>query len=280
MGYVVFDTETVPDYTVWQPPAADTLPASPATEASDDSQSPNQEPPKPKRGRPRKNALPVDATPRIKRGVMPPLYACRPVVIAYAALDDDFRVHAFGCAGPQQYGMDEKRLLTEWSNFLTLNRPTIVTWFGRSFDMPVISLRSFRWGVAQPWHDREYRARYNEDRHIDLGDVMSEHGLIGRTGFKLDTIAKLMGLPGKDGIDGSMVEQLIGDGQSQSVEKYCRGDVLQTTLIFMRFMLMRGRISAATYSAAAERMVDTAKETTPELVARIDCTKLLLRETD
>lgn len=278
MGYVVFDIETVPDYTVWQPPPADIVPASTEASAAPQPAPSSEEPPKPKRGRPRKNPLPVGTTTRIKPGVMPPLYAHRPVVIAYAALDDDLRVRGFGCAGPQQYGADEKRLLTEWSNFLTLNRPTIVTWFGRSFDMPVISLRSFRWGVAQPWHNREYRARYNEDRHIDLGDVMSEHGLIGRTGFKLDAIAKLMGLPGKDGIDGSMVEQLVKDGEIESVENYCRGDVLQTTLIFLRFMLMRGHVSAEGYATAVERMLDTAKETVPGLVARIDFAKLLLRE--
>ena len=68
-----------------------------------------------------------------------------------------------------------------------------------------------------------------------------------------NALAKLIGLPGKTGIDGSMVQQLWEDGRLDDIHRYCRTDVIQTYFLFLRVELMRGRITQQEYDAAAER---------------------------
>ena len=82
-------------------------------------------------------------------------------------------------------------------------------------------LRCLRHGV--PLHfffnDRDYRYRYTDAGHIDLYDFLSEHGA-ARVG-SLDAVARVIGLPGKVGVDGSQVEGLYNAGQLQLIKNYC-----------------------------------------------------------
>jgi len=66
---------------------------------------------------------------------------------------------------------------------------------------------------------------------------------------KLDQIARLIGLPGKVGIDGSQVEGLFLDGRLDLIESYCLADVAQTALLLLRFRLLQGKLAPADYRA-------------------------------
>jgi predicted PolB exonuclease-like 3'-5' exonuclease len=61
----------------------------------------------------------------------------------------------------------------------------------------------------------------------------------------LDQLAKLMGLPGKLGMDGSAVWQAWQDGKIDEIRDYCETDVVNTYLVYLRFQLMRGVMTAA-----------------------------------
>ncbi len=65
----------------------------------------------------------------------------------------------------------------------------------------------------------------------------------------LDQIAKLAGLPGKLGMDGSKVWDAYREGRLQEIRDYCETDVVNTWLVFLRFQLMRGAIDAAQHAA-------------------------------
>jgi predicted PolB exonuclease-like 3'-5' exonuclease len=72
-----------------------------------------------------------------------------------------------------------------------------------------------------------------------------------RANAPLDQLAKLMGLPGKLGMDGGAVWQAWLEGRITEVRDYCETDVVNTYLVYLRFQQMRGVLSAAAHDAEA-----------------------------
>jgi 3'-5' exonuclease len=207
----------------------------------------------------------------------PPTWAHRIIVIGCLWLGHDYQLKRFGVIGgepvpsaaadapPPPGGGPaagspadhrERALLEDFSRFVGRARPVLVTYNGRSFDLPVIVMRSLCHAIALPWYyrDRDVRYRYSAEGHLDLCDWLAEHGA-ARAG-KLDAIARLIGLPGKAGIDGSQVEGLYRAGQLASIQSYCLADVAQTALLFLRFRLLQGQIAPERYRERTTALLD------------------------
>src|SRR4029077_9114920 len=153
----------------------------------------------------------------------PPLYACRPVVLGVMWLDATLAVRRIGTFGE---GKDEAGMMADFADFMGKWRPQVITWNGRGFDLPVLALRALRFGLNFGWYYRGegYRYRFSEEGHLDLCDVISDHGAAKMT--SLDGAARIIGLPGKgkDGVDGSQVEGLFHAGQIEALRHYCLSD--------------------------------------------------------
>lgn len=205
----------------------------------------------------------------------PPLYACRPVVIGVMWLGDDLSVKRIGTIGE---GKDEAGMMADFAEFMNTRRPHVVTWNGRGFDLPVLALRALRFGLNFNWYYRGegYRYRFSEEGHLDLGDVLSDHGAARMT--SLDGAARLIGLPGKDGVDGSQVEGLFHAGQIEALRKYCLSDVAQTAFLFLRYKLVAGMIERDAYHQAATGMLAALEGDGRfgRLLDAVDRTRLLL----
>jgi 3'-5' exonuclease len=126
----------------------------------------------------------------------------------------------------------------------------LVTFNGRGFDLPVLELHALRHGIAAPAHFAQ-RARRSTERHLDLQDFLTNRGDFRIRGG-LDLLLKSIGLPGKQGVDGSRVQELYEAGHLDEIHRYCRSDVIQTYFLFLRVELMRGRIGQAQYQRAWE----------------------------
>ncbi len=139
--------------------------------------------------------------------------------------------------------------------------PQIVSWNGGGFDLPVLHYRGLIHGVeaARYWEMGEgdgydardfkwnnYISRYHM-RHLDLMDLLAMYQ--PRAAAPLDQLAKLMGLPGKLGMDGSAVWGAWLEGKIDDIRDYCETDVVNTYLVYLRFQLMRGRLSATEHAA-------------------------------
>jgi predicted PolB exonuclease-like 3'-5' exonuclease len=61
-----------------------------------------------------------------------------------------------------------------------------------------------------------------------------------RANAPLDDLAKLMGYPGKLGMDGSAVWSAWQEGRINEIRDYCETDVVNTALVYLRFLKMRG----------------------------------------
>ena len=182
----------------------------------------------------------------------PPLYVHRPVVLGVLWLDEEYRLKRLGVIGD---GKDEKEMLEDFSAFVGKWQPQLVTYNGRSFDLPVIALRSLRHGVTMGWYYQgRLRHRYSEEGHLDLCDMLSDHG--AARSMSLDAVARLIGLPGKVGVDGSQVEGLYTEGKLADIERYCLADVAQTALLFLRFRLLQGQLAPARYRERVAGLID------------------------
>jgi 3'-5' exonuclease len=217
---------------------------------------------------------PAQPNPGTER-TFPPIFACKPVVIGVMWLDENLVCKKIGTIGE---GKDEGPMLADFAEFVDKWEPTLVTWNGRGFDLPVLMLRSLRYGVCAPWYYRKpsYRYRYSTASHIDLCDILADHGATRMT--SLHGAARLIGLPGKDGVDGSQVEALFRTGQIEALRGYCLSDVAQTAFLFLRYRLLAGLCDRTAYTEAAKGLLD-AVSTDPRLaplVARIDRARLLL----
>jgi predicted PolB exonuclease-like 3'-5' exonuclease len=182
----------------------------------------------------------------------PPLHAHKPIVLGVLWLDENYLFKRIGVIGD---GKDEPTMLADFARFAEEHRPHLVTYNGRSFDLPVIALRCLRHGVPMRFffEDKDYRYRFSDTGHIDLHDFLSEHGA-ARVG-KLDAIARVMGLPGKVGVDGSQVEGLYHAGQLETIKNYCLADVTQTAFLFLRWRLLTGALLPDSYRHAAHTLL-------------------------
>jgi predicted PolB exonuclease-like 3'-5' exonuclease len=207
----------------------------------------------------------------------PPLYACRPIVLGVMWLDEDLSVKRIGTIGE---GKDEAGMMADFADFMNQRKPHIVTWNGRGFDLPVLALRGLRFGLNFNWYYRGegYRYRFSEEGHLDLADVISDHGAARMT--SLDGAARLIGLPGKDGVDGSQVEGLFHAGQIDSLRNYCLSDVAQTAFLFLRYRLVAGLIERDVYRTAATGMLAAleASGRVPRLLGGVNRARLLLED--
>lgn len=156
----------------------------------------------------------------------------------------------------------EKELIERFFAGLEKYVPTLVSWNGTGFDLPVIHYRALFNGVTAPqyWEagEQDQSFRYNNylnryhNRHIDLMDVLSAYQ--GRASAPLNDIAALLGFPGKMGLSGSNVWKQYQEGNITAIRDYCETDVLNTYLVYLRFELMRGTIHSEQYQTQLERV--------------------------
>jgi len=165
---------------------------------------------------------------------------------------DDFKVWSLG-----DEQASEKEILQRFFDGIDKFTPTIVSWNGSGFDLPVIHYRAMLHKLSAPryWEMGEednsfkwnnYISRYHM-RHTDLMDLLALYS--GRANAPLDELATLYGFPGKMGMDGSKVWGAFQEGKIKDIRNYCETDVLNTWLVYLRFQLMRGHIDLTKYES-------------------------------
>ena len=190
-----------------------------------------------------------------------PLHLQRVIAIACALRDrNQFIVWSLGDAQGS-----EAELLQRFFDGLERYTPQLVSWNGGGFDLPVLHYRSMIHGVKarRYWElgdeDRDFRynnyiGRYHT-RHLDLMDVLSLYQL--RAAAPLDEVARLLGFPGKLGMEGSQVWDAYQQGELVKIRSYCETDAVNTYLVFLRFQLVRGLLTAEQYEQELNIVHDT-----------------------
>jgi 3'-5' exonuclease len=136
-----------------------------------------------------------------------------------------------------------------WKGWERHGRPRLVSFNGRGFDLPLLELACYRYGIPIPeWFAESRRSfeqprnRFNTLAHLDLHEWLTNSGAVRFAGG-LSLAATLIGKPGKQAVAGHMVQDLWDAGRRQEIHDYCRSDVLDTYFVYLRSRVLAGVIS-------------------------------------
>lgn len=182
-----------------------------------------------------------------------PLHLQKIVAIACVFRNkDSFQVKSLG-----QPGDDEASLIRSFFKVIDHYTPVLISWNGSGFDLPVLHYRALIHGIPsrrywdkgeddQSFKYNNYQSRYHE-RHTDLMDVLAAYTF--RANAPLDQLAKLCGFPGKLGMDGSQVWPAYLAGAIDEIRAYCETDVVNTWLMYLRYLLLKCELDQPAYDA-------------------------------
>src|SRR5262249_28623582 len=115
------------------------------------------------------------------KDILPVTYML-PISVAVAKVDANYRLIDLTVLDAPQF---RPHVITRnfWNGWLYYERPTLVSFNGRGYDLPLLELAAFRYGLAIPdWFNVEARSyeqarhRYNCDAHCDLCDLLTNFG--------------------------------------------------------------------------------------------------------
>lgn len=177
------------------------------------------------------------------------LHHHRIVAISYVFRHNDSL--KMGSIGDASEPVDELNLVKRFFAGIDKYKPTLVSWNGTGFDLPVLHYRALKHGIeaAQYWEsgERDNNYKYNNylnryhTRHIDLMDVLAAYQ--SKANAKLNDVAVMLGLPGKLGMSGDGVMEAYFQHDIVNIRRYCEIDVINTYLIYLHFQRMRGLLN-------------------------------------
>jgi DNA polymerase elongation subunit (family B) len=140
---------------------------------------------------------------------------------------------------------DEAEVLTEFWE-VAVHYDSIVTFNGRTFDVPFLYLRSALLNV--PISRKDWLGyRFQTEPHCDLLEQLTFYNVSGRDGaarrFNLDFYCKAFGLqsPKSHGVTGMDISRLVAEGRGLEIAQYCLGDVHATVELYR---IWKGRLAS------------------------------------
>lgn len=142
--------------------------------------------------------------------------------------------------------------------------PTLVSWNGHGFHLPVIHYRSLLYPISaghywengkkdDGFRDNNYFNRYH-DRHIDLMDVLAAYSQHNRA--PLDEISRLYGFPGTMGMNGPDIWAKYLEGDIKTIRDNCETAVLNTYLVYLNYERNRANLDPIQYQQECQRVRD------------------------
>ena len=171
-----------------------------------------------------------------------------PIAVAVAKVASDFHLLDVVALDEPEF---RPHVMAEnfWRGWECYHRPTLVSFNGRGFDVPLLELAAFRYGISIPaWFalgarsNEQPRNRYNTQSHIDLYELLTNYGS-SRFNGGLNLAANLLGKPGKMDVQGDMVQDMYDAGRLAEINDYCRCDVLDTYFVFLRTRVMVAQLT-------------------------------------
>ncbi len=130
----------------------------------------------------------------------------------------------------------ESELLTAFWGYAESFK-SIVTFNGRTFDVPFLYLRSAKLNV--PISQKNWLGyRYSNKTHCDLLEQLTFYNVSGYRGaarsFSLDFYCRQFSIPSPkaEGVSGADVGRLVNEGKTREVAEYCLRDVQATGKLY------------------------------------------------
>jgi predicted PolB exonuclease-like 3'-5' exonuclease len=172
-----------------------------------------------------------------------------PVAVCIIRAATDYTLQSLSCLDAPRYRTAEiaKQFWRGVGHYMTAyNRLKLVTFNGRGFDLPLMELAAFDHGCCARDYFQMSRNRYNGN-HLDLMDWLSNNGACRMAGG-LNMMAQRAagGTPagcGKLDVAGDQVYELHKAGRLQEINDYCMFDTLDTYFIFLRTRVVVGEMT-------------------------------------
>lgn len=189
-----------------------------------------------------------------------------PVALCAMRVAHDFSIQNIACLDAPQYRPREI-VRTFWESVPKFRKARLVTFNGRRFDIPLLELCAFRYGLVASDHFANRRGRYKTP-DIDIYELLGNKGATFITGG-LSLLAKMIGKPGKMGFSGDKVLDAYREGKLREINDYCVCDVLDTYFVFLRLNVIQGNISGdreAELNRQAKQYLESKLDAFPVLV--------------
>ncbi len=187
-------------------------------------------------------------------------------IIAISAVlrsQNQFKVWSLG-----NVDSSEEDLLNRFYSGINRYTPTLVSWNGWGFDLPVIHYRSLLYSInaGQYWESGDsdssfrgnnYLSRYHQ-RHTDLMDVLAAYS--PQAHASLNEIASLCGFPGNLAMSDAKVWEEYLEGNIKLIRDYCETDVLNTYLIYLNHQRNKGILDQTRYEQECILVRDALKK--------------------
>lgn len=141
----------------------------------------------------------------------------------------------------------EADLVKGFFSHLKKNFSRLVSFNGKNFDLPVLKYAAMKHEVEAAWLYKSgdkwnnYNQKFSLDWHCDLADAFSDFGASAKV--KMNELCAAFNLPGKIGVDGSMVTEMHDQGRLKEIRDYCETDVINTYLLYLTYQHNNGSIS-------------------------------------
>lgn len=170
------------------------------------------------------------------------------IVAISVVLSSPEKINVWSLGDPES---SEAEIIQRFFDGVDRYSPTLVSWNGGGFDLPVLHYRAMKHRISahRYWEtgeeDRDFKwnnyiSRYHS-RHTDVMDILALY--TGRANAPLDEISTMLGYPGKMGMSGAKVWEAFCDNNVQGIRDYCETDVLNTYLVYLRYQLLRGKLT-------------------------------------
>lgn len=153
----------------------------------------------------------------------------------------------------------EEEIVKGFFQHIKKKTPRLVSFNGKNFDLPVLKYRAMRYDIdagflykmGDKWNN--YNHKYSLDWHCDLADAFSDFGASSR--IKMNEVCACLNLPGKTGIDGSMVQDYFDDNRIAEIRNYCETDVINTFLLYLSYQLHNGSMQKEAFNKNRQSLV-------------------------
>jgi predicted PolB exonuclease-like 3'-5' exonuclease len=201
-----------------------------------------------------------------------------PVAVCVLRVASDFTLHGLACLDSPQFRTPEI-VKTFWRGVAHYNRARLVTFNGRGFDLPLLELAAFDYGYQAREYFERSRNRF-QGNHIDLLDWLSNFGACRLAGG-LSMMAQRAGGGhpagcGKLGVAGDQVYALYRAGKLREINDYCLFDTLDTFFVFLRTRVLVGEFTFEHERA----LVGKAREWLEEKAAELPALRAYLEQWD
>ncbi len=163
-----------------------------------------------------------------------------------------------------KFDTTEFDLISKLSTHLNKEKPRLISFNGRTFDIPVLKYRALKYNISMEWFYKSgdkwnsYTNRYSLDWNCDLLEAFSDFGASAR--IKLKELCALLCIPCKYNVDGSEVMQMYDEKKIKEIRDYCEIDALTTYIAYLKYALHTGLTSLELYKRSLKELINYLNE--------------------